>query len=182
MSLLEICILSIGLGMDAFAVSVCKGLSMKKMNWKKSFIIAEYFGLFQAAMPIIGYVIGKKFEGNIKSYDHWITLVLLLFIGIKMIKESLNGENEKDDSIKFKTMFYLAIATSIDALAVGITLAFLNTSIILAASVIGIITFILSASGVKIGNVFGDKYEKNAQVIGGILLILIGIKVLLEHL
>jgi putative Mn2+ efflux pump MntP len=169
--------------MDAFAVSICKGLSMKKMEWKKAGIIGLYFGGFQALMPVIGYLLGKSFESKITSIDHWIAFVLLAFIGLNMIREAFSKEEEKaDDKIDFKTMFVLAVATSIDALSVGITFAFLNVNLILAISLIGIITFILSIIGVKVGNVFGDKYEAKAEFVGGVILILLGVKILLEHL
>lgn len=183
MSIVEIILIGIGLAMDAFAVSVCKGLAMKKMDWKKASIIGFYFGLFQALMPVIGYFLGIGFENKIKIIDHWIAFVLLSIIGGSMIKESFK-ENDKDadDKIDFKTMVILAIATSIDALAVGVTFAFLSVNLLLAVSIIGIITFIISAIGVKIGNAFGGKYEAKAEMTGGIILILLGVKILLEHL
>ena len=169
--------------MDAFAVAICKGLSMSKMNWKKASIIGLYFGGFQALMPLIGYLLGINFQEKITSIDHWIAFILLGIIGINMIKEAISKDSEKqNDSIKFKDMLILAVATSIDALAVGITFAFLKVNILLAISLIGIITFIISVFGVKIGNVFGDKYEKKAEFAGGIILILLGTKILLEHL
>lgn len=184
MGLVEIILIAISLAMDAFAVSICKGLSMKKMDWKKAIIIALYFGLFQGGMPLIGYILGVGFEESIKFIDHWIAFGLLAFIGGNMIKEALskNEDDEVDDKVDFKTMIVLAIATSIDALAVGVTFAFLNVNIILAVSLIAIITFIISCFGVKLGNVFGDKYEKKAELAGGIVLVLIGLKILLEHL
>lgn len=185
MGLIEIILIAIGLAMDAFAVAICKGLSMKKMEWKKALIIGSYFGLFQAGMPVIGYFLGVGFEESIKFIDHWVAFILLAFIGGNMIKESLSkekDEEESNDSVDFKTMVILAIATSIDALAVGVTFAFLNVNLILSVSVIGILTAIISIIGVKIGNVFGDKYESKAELAGGIILILIGLKILLEHL
>ncbi|MBQ7410419.1 MAG: manganese efflux pump [Clostridia bacterium] len=184
MGLVEIILIAVSLAMDAFAVSICKGLSMKKMDWKKAIIIGLYFGIFQAGMPVIGYLLGVGFEESIKFIDHWIAFGLLAFIGGNMIKEALskNEEDEVDDKVDFKTMVVLAIATSIDALAVGVTFAFLNVNIVLAVSLIGILTFIISCIGVKLGNVFGDKYEKKAELAGGIVLILIGLKILLEHL
>lgn len=183
MSFLEILLISIGLAMDAFAVSVCKGLAMTKMSWKKAIIIGLYFGLFQAIMPIIGYYLGESFQGLVTSIDHWIIFGLLTFIGGNMIKEALNKEKqEANDNIDIKTMTILAIATSIDALAVGITLAFLEINLTLAVSLIGIITFTLSVIGVKIGNKFGAKYERKAELVGGIILIFIGAKILIEHL
>lgn len=183
MELTEIILISIGLAMDAFAVSVCKGLSMKKMDWKKAIIIGLWFGFFQALMPAIGYFLGSKFEHLIVSVDHWVIFGLLSFIGIKMIKDSFSISSENcNDNVDFKTMLLLALATSIDALGVGITFAFLDTNLILAISLIGIITWIISVIGVKIGNRFGDKYESKAELTGGIILVLLGIKILLEHL
>ena len=185
MGLVEIILIAVSLAMDAFAVSICKGLSMKKMDWKKAIIIGLYFGIFQGGMPLIGYLLGVGFEESIKFIDHWIAFGLLAFIGGNMIKEALSKKedgDEVDDKVDFKTMVVLAIATSIDALAVGVTFAFLNVNIILAVSLIAIITFVISCIGVKLGNVFGDKYEKKAELAGGIVLVLIGLKILLEHL
>ena len=183
MGLIELCILSIGLAMDAFAVSVCKGLSMARMKWKNAIIIGAYFGYFQALMPVLGYLLGYNFQDRISNIDHWIAFILLGVIGINMIKEAVSKENDvHNDSVKFKDMIVLAVATSIDALAVGITFAFLNVNLILAISLIGIITFIISVLGVKVGNIFGDKYEKKAEFAGGIILIFLGIKILVEHL
>lgn len=183
MGIIELIILSIGLAMDAFAVAVCKGLSMQKMNWKKADVIGAYFGIFQALMPAIGYLLGVNFQENIQSIDHWIAFILLGIIGLNMLKEAISTETENsNDSIKFKDMLILAVATSIDALAVGITFAFLKVNLWLAISLIGIITFTISVAGVKIGNVFGCKYEKKAELVGGLILILLGIKILLEHL
>lgn len=182
MGIIEIILMGVGLAMDAFAVSICKGLSMQKMEWKKAGIIGLYFGGFQAMMPIIGYFLGVGFEDKIKSIDHWIALVLLSIIGINMIREAFSDEEEADDKIDFKTMVVLAVATSIDALTVGVTFAFLSVNIWFAITVIGIITLVMSMIGVKIGNVFGDKYKSKAEITGGVILILLGIKVLLEHL
>ena len=183
MGVAEIILISISLAMDAFAVSICKGLSMQHMDWKKAIIIGLYFGIFQALMPTIGYFLGIGFQSLVVSVDHWIVFILLLFIGGNMIKESFNEEDSNtNDDISVKSMLILAIATSIDALAVGITFAFLETNIIFAFSLIGIITFVLSIIGVKIGNKFGNRYETKAQVAGGVILILIGFKILLEHL
>lgn len=183
MGIIELILLSIGLGMDAFAVSICKGISMKKMDWKKACIIGLYFGGFQAIMPIIGYFLGSTFECFITSFDHWVAFILLAVIGGNMIKETFSKENENiNGDVGFKTMIILAIATSIDALAVGITFAFFNVNLLLAITLIGIITFALSVIGTKIGNRFGDKYENNAEFLGGVILILLGIKILLEHL
>lgn len=183
MGILGIIIIAIGLAMDAFAVSICKGLSMKKMSWKKGLIIGGYFGFFQGFMPLIGYLLGIGFQSKVEAVDHWLALILLAIIGIDMIKDAFSKDTEeKNDSVDFKEMIVLAIATSIDALAVGITMAFLDVNIILAVLLIGIITFVISVIGVKIGNIFGDKYEKKAELAGGIILVLMGIKILVEHL
>lgn len=183
MGIFEIVLIGLGLAMDAFAVSICKGLSMKKMNWKNAIIIALYFGIFQALMPIIGYFLGTTFSSLVENVDHWIAFILLAIIGGNMIKDSFDNECEKrNEKVDFKTMIILAIATSIDALAVGVTFAFFKTNVVLAVSIIGIITFILSLIGVKIGNRFGDKFQNKAELTGGIILIIIGIKILLEHL
>lgn len=183
MGILEIVLLGIGLAMDAFAVSICKGLSMKKMNWKNAMIIAFYFGVFQAIMPAIGYFLGTTFESFVTTIDHWLAFILLSIIGGNMIKESFDNEEEKkNDRVDFKTMIVLALATSIDALAVGITFAFFDVNLILAISIIGVITFFVSLLGVKVGNRFGDKYQNKAELMGGIILVLLGIKILLEHL
>lgn len=183
MGIFEVIFISISLAMDAFAVSICKGLSMNKLDWKKAFIIALYFGAFQALMPVIGYFLGATFSDFVTSIDHWIAFILLAIIGGNMIKESFDNEEEKrNDNVDFKTMIVLAIATSIDALAIGVTFAFLKTSIILPVVCIGVITFLMSLLGVKIGNKFGDKFQNKAELLGGIILILIGLKILLEHL
>lgn len=183
MSFVEIFIIAIALGMDSFAVAICKGLSMKKMNWKKAITIGLYFGGFQALMPLVGYGLGYNFNHIVTSIDHWLAFILLGAIGINMIKEAINKESENwNDDVDFKTMLILAVATSIDALAIGITFAFLKVDLILSIIIIGIVAFLLSVIGVKIGNRFGNKYEKKAELIGGIILILIGIKILLEHL
>lgn len=183
MGILSIVVIAVGLAMDAFAVAICKGLSMKKMNWSKALIVGGYFGFFQAVMPLIGYLLGVGFHEKVTSVDHWFAFILLSAIGINMLKEALSKEEDcKNDRVDFKEMVVLAIATSIDALAVGITMAFLDVNIITAVLAIGIITFIISVIGVKIGNIFGDKYEKKAEFVGGIILILMGTKILLEHL
>lgn len=183
MGILELILIAIGLGMDAFAVSICKGISMQKMNWKKAIIIGLYFGIFQALMPVIGFSLGKAFENLVTSIDHWIAFGLLLIIGIKMIIDAFKEDNVSvNDSVNWKVMIILAIATSIDALAVGITFAFLQVNLLLAVSIIGIITFILCVIGTKIGNNFGNKFENKAEILGGIVLIFIGVKILLEHL
>ena len=184
MGLVELFILAVGLSMDAFAVSVCKGLAMARCDVKKAMTCGIWFGGFQALMPLIGYVLGRQFADYITSVDHWIAFVLLAFIGGNMIREAVTGEEEQaDDSLDMKTMFLLAVATSIDALAVGITFAFLpGTNIVAAVSFIGIITFVLSSLGVKIGNAFGMRYKKKAEITGGVILLILGVKILLEHL
>ena len=182
MGIIELIVLSIGLGLDAFAVSICKGISMKKMDWKKACIIGLYFGGFQAIMPVIGYFLGSTFENIITNFDHWIAFILLAIIGISMIKESRESDEEINDSFDFKTMLVLAIATSIDALAIGVTFAFLSVNIVPAVSFIGVITFTLSVIGIKIGNVFGSKFKSKAELAGGFILIIMGIKILIEHL
>ena len=183
MSPFELFFLAIGLSMDAFAVAICKGLSLKHFNQKHAVIIALYFGTFQALMPAIGYLLGSRFQQSIIAYDHWIAFILLALIGGNMIKESFDHETETSSpSIHFQEMLILAIATSIDALAVGVTFAFLQMSLIPAVSTIGITTFVISVLGVKIGNVFGMKYKSKAEFAGGVILILIGGKILMEHL
>ncbi len=182
MNILELFLIAIGLSMDAFAVSICKGLSKRKLETKNIFITGLYFGAFQAIMPAIGYFLCVWFESFITSVDHWIAFILLSIIGFNMIKEAYNGTENVDSSFSFKAMLPLAIATSIDALAVGITFAFLKTNILFAITIIGITTFVLSCIGVIVGNIFGSKYKNKAEVFGGIILIFIGIKILLEHL
>ena len=183
MGLIELFLIAVGLSMDAFAVSVCKGLAMPKCTFKKAAIVGLWFGGFQALMPAIGYILGAQFQEAIASIDHWIAFVLLALIGGNMIHEALdNEEEEADASLDVKTMFLLAVATSIDALAIGITFAFLKVNIIPAVCFIGIVTFIISFAGVKIGNVFGARYKNKAEIVGGIILILLGLKILLEHL
>ena len=183
MGLIELFLIAVGLSMDAFAVSVCKGLAMPKCTFKKAAIVGLWVGGFQALMPAIGYVLGAQFQETIASIDHWIAFVLLALIGGNMIHEALdNDEEEADASLNVKTMFLLAVATSIDALAIGITFAFLKVNIIPAVCFIGIVTFIISFAGVKIGNVFGARYKNKAEIVGGVILILLGLKILLEHL
>ena len=183
MGLIELFLIAVGLSMDAFAVSVCKGLAMPKCTFKKAAIVGLWFGGFQALMPAIGYILGAQFQEAIASIDHWIAFVLLALIGGNMIHEALdNDEEEVDASLDVKTMFLLAVATSIDALAIGITFAFLKVNIIPAVCFIGIVTFIISFAGVKIGNVFGARYKNKAEIVGGVILILLGLKILLEHL
>lgn len=183
MGLLELFILAVGLSMDAFAVSVCKGLSTQKLKAKHYLIIGAWFGGFQALMPTIGYFLGSTFEKYITSVDHWVAFVLLAIIGGNMIREGCSKEDGKaNDSFSFKTMIVLAVATSIDALAVGITFAFLQYPIVKSITIIGCTTFCISIAGVYVGNFFGNKYKKRAEIVGGIILILIGVKILLEHL
>ena len=183
MGLIELFLIAVGLSMDAFAVSVCKGLAMPKCTFKKAAIVGLWFGGFQALMPAIGYILGAQFQEAIASIDHWIAFVLLALIGGNMIHEALdNDEEEADASLDVKTMFLLAVATSIDALAIGITFAFLKVNISPAVCFIGIVTFIISFAGVKIGNVFGVRYKNKAEIVGGVILILLGLKILLEHL
>lgn len=184
MGIVEIILLGVSLAMDAFAVSICKGLAMKKATIRNAVIVGLWFGVFQALMPSIGYFLGAAFAGYIASFDHWVAFILLALIGGNMIKEALSGDEdeEADASLAFKGMLVLAIATSIDALAVGVTFAFLNVNLLLAVSLIGVITFVISYVGVKLGAVFGTKYQSRAELAGGIILILIGVKILLEHL
>lgn len=185
MNFIEIWLIGIGLSMDAFSVSVCKGLTTKKFSWRMALICGLWFGGFQALMPLFGYFLGAQFQELIESYDHWIAFGLLFLIGANMIREAVWGDKEADESngsLDFKTMLLLAIATSIDALAVGVSFACIQVNIWIAIALIGVTTFLFSVLGVKIGNVFGSKYEKSAGIIGGIILILIGLKILLEHL
>ena len=183
MGLTELFILAVGLSMDAFAVSICKGLSMRKLSFKNMCIVGLWFGGFQAAMPALGYLLGSAFASVVNAVSHWIAFALLAIIGINMIRESFSEEeDDTDGSLAFKTMLVMAIATSIDALAVGVGFAMLDdVNIIAAVSFIGCVTFILSAAGVKVGNVFGTKYKSRAELSGGIILIALGIKIVLEH-
>ncbi len=182
MQIWEIIILGIGLSMDAFAVAVCKGLASREFSAKIAIVVGIWFGLFQAAMPLIGYFLGTLFYDLIADFDHWIAFVILAFIGGKMIYEAVKGEEKQDASIAFAAMLPLAIGTSIDAMAAGITLSFSSTNIFAAVAIIGAITFCLSALGVKIGNIFGAKFKSKAEITGGVILILLGIKILVEHL
>ena len=185
---IELLLMGVGLAMDAFAVSICKGLGMRKVNKKQAVVIGLFFGGFQALMPLIGWVLGIQFEGYITSVDHWIAFVLLGFIGGKMIVEALKSEDEAveikqmDAPLDLKEMFILAIATSIDALAVGITFAFLQYPIVEAITIIGVVTFFISVGGVYVGNFFGNKYKKKAELAGGIILVVLGLRILLSHL
>ena len=175
--------LAVGLSMDAFAVSVCKGLSIRALMPRHAVIVGLWFGAFQALMPLIGWLLGAAFADMIAEVDHWIAFVLLVFIGGNMIRESLgHGEEDCDPSLAPLTMLVLAVATSIDALAVGVTFAFLRVDILPAVTLIGVCTFFISAVGVKVGNVFGTRYKSKAELLGGVVLVLIGLKILLEHL
>lgn len=185
---IELLLMGIGLSMDAFAVSICKGLGMSRLNRKQAVVIGLYFGGFQALMPFIGWLLGSQFQHYIKSIDHWIAFILLGLIGGKMIVEAVKGWNEEDvvevedKPIDHKNMLVLAIATSIDALAVGITFAFLGTPILEAITIIGITTMLISIAGVVVGNFFGSKYKNKAELAGGLILVLLGVKILFEHL
>lgn len=183
----ELFFMGIGLAMDAFAVSICKGLGMSKINKKHAAVIGLFFGGFQALMPLIGWLLGCQFEQYITSVAHWIAFVLLAFIGGEMILEAIDDTQEAavhqcDTSMKIKDLFILAIATSMDALAVGITFAFLNYPIVEAVSIIGIITFVISVGGVYVGNFFGNKYKNKAEFAGGLILVLLGLRIFLSHL
>lgn len=184
MGFFELFLIAVGLSMDAFAVAICKGLSVRKLKLSHMLITGAYFGVFQAIMPLIGYYLGQTFESYITSFDHWIAFVLLSLIGANMIRESFSKEEEEqNDSFSFKTMLPLAVATSIDALAVGVTFGLMQgVNIFSAVGLIGCTTLVLSFVGVKIGNVFGSKYKSKAELVGGIILILMGTKILLEHL
>ena len=179
-------LIAVGLSMDAFSVSICKGLTTKRFSWRMALTCGLWFGLFQVLMPIIGYFLGAQFQHLIESIDHWIAFGLLFLIGANMIREAVWGDKDDDipenGSLSFKTMFLLAVATSIDALAVGVSFACIQVKLWSSVLVIGITTFLFSVLGVKIGNVFGSKFEKSAEIAGGIILILIGLKILLEHL
>ena len=183
MGLLELFVIAVGLSMDAFAVSICKGLSVRELKPKHALTVGVYFGGFQMLMPLIGFALGVRFQSFITSIDHWIAFVLLGLIGANMIRESREQDEENlSDSFSFGTMLPLAVATRIDALAVGVTFAFLQVSILPAVCFIGATTFILSCIGIRIGHVFGLKYKSRAELFGGAVLILMGIKILLEHL
>ncbi len=184
MTFFELFLIGIGLSMDAFAVSVCKGLSMQRIDKKYTLCIGLFFGGFQALMPLLGYFLGSRLAGSIERFDHWIAFLLLAFIGFNMIRESREEAKEEQTfaGVNFKELIVLAIATSIDALAVGVTFAFLQVKIVPAVTIIGCTTFILSLAGVYVGNVFGARYKSRAELTGGVILILIGLKILLEHL
>ena len=186
MGFVELMMLAVGLSMDAFAVSICKGLSMKKAGLKEGAICGIWFGGFQALMPVIGFFLGTLFAKQIEAFDHWVAFALLVLIGGNMLKEAFSKCDcceEHDADLSVKTMFVMAVATSIDALAVGISLAMAgNVNIWIAMALIGVVTFAMCTAGVKIGNIFGSRYEKKAEAAGGIILILLGLKILLEHL
>jgi putative Mn2+ efflux pump MntP len=191
MGFLELFLIGVGLSADAFAAAICKGLSMRKINYRQSGLVALFFGGFQAAMPFVGYLLGTSFESYIKNFDHWIAFVLLAFIGGKMIFDTIRGDDDAcgdscdlNDKLNYKELVVMAIATSIDALAVGIAMACLSGGMNVGAAIaiIGVITLVICFAGVIIGNKFGAKFEKNASYAGGVILILIGLKILLEHL
>lgn len=183
MSFVELLLIAVGLSMDAFAVAVCRGLEMRRIDYRQALLIALFFGGFQALMPAVGYLLGAGFEHYISAFDHWIAFLLLAFIGGKMIWEAVRGgEEEQPQELDLKMLLMMAVATSIDALAVGITFAFLRMDILPSALTIGLTTFILSLIGVLVGNRFGVRYKKKAEITGGVVLVLIGVKILLEHL
>ncbi len=182
MRFIELFLIAVGLSMDAFAVSVCKGLSVKKLRTEHILLAGLYFGGFQFLMPVLGWLLGSRFEHLITSIDHWIAFVLLTAIGINMIREAFGEEEKLDDDFGVRTMLLMAVATSIDALAVGITFAFLTVRILPAAALIGVTTFVLSGIGIYVGQAFGARYRNGAELLGGAILILIGLKILLEHL
>lgn len=183
MGIFSLFAIAVGLSMDAFAVSVCKGLAMRRVSFRKALIVGLWFGGFQALMPFLGFLLGSRFQRYITAIDHWVAFALLTLIGVSMIREALSKEDDAvDDSLDFKTMLILAVATSIDALAVGITFAFLQVDILPAVAFIGIITLILSMLGVKAGSLFGIRYKSKAELAGGIILIVIGLRILLQHL
>lgn len=187
MSIVELFLIGVGLSMDAFAVAVCQGLCMPKLNLRQGGVIALYFGGFQALMPLIGWFLGSQFAGYIQSFDHWVAFVLLALIGGNMVREALSPEEEEtscavNSKLDHKKLFMMAVATSIDALAIGVAFAFMDVLILPAVSLIGCTTFCLSLVGVVVGNFFGSRYKKRAELTGGIILILLGVKILLEHL
>lgn len=182
----DILLIGVGLSMDAFAVAICKGLAMRRIHWGRAAVIALFFGGFQALMPFLGWAVGLSFQGLISAYDHWIAFGLLLAIGGKFLYDAIRaeacGEDSCDISLDLKGLMMLAIATSIDALAIGVTLAFLKVNVAAACGVIGVTTFLISLGGVVVGNLFGARFQKKAEIAGGVILILIGVKILLEHL
>lgn len=188
MGFVEIFLIGVGLSMDAFAVSVCKGLGMHRVNYAHALVIALFFGVFQGLMPVIGWLVGSAFAVYVTAVDHWIAFALLAFVGGKMLWDAFHDEGEEEDDetstqkLDLRELFMLAIATSIDALAVGVTFAFLQVNIVPAITIIGCTTFVISIAGVYVGNVFGSRYKSRAELTGGVILILIGLKILLEHL
>lgn len=184
MGVVELLLIAVGLSMDAFSVSVCKGMSAKRFSWRMALTCGLWFGIFQALMPLTGYLLGSQFQLFIESVDHWIAFGLLFLIGVNMIRDAIWGKGDRrpGTALDFRTMFFLAFATSIDALAVGVSFACIQVRIWLAVFIIGITTFLFSVLGVKIGNMFGSKFERLVGIIGGIILIIIGLKILLEHL
>ncbi|MDO4314504.1 MAG: manganese efflux pump MntP family protein [Oscillospiraceae bacterium] len=188
MGIVELFLIGVGLSMDAFAVAICQGLCMPKINWRHGVTIALFFGGFQALMPFTGWLLGSQFAGYIQSFDHWVAFILLVLIGGNMVREALSPEEVEavacavDAKLDYKQLFLMAVATSIDALAVGVTFAFLEVTIVPAITLIGCTTFCISLAGVVVGNFFGARYKKRAEVIGGIILVLLGVKILLEHL
>lgn len=186
MSFVELLLVALGLSMDAVAVSICKGLSMGRLSVKNSLLVGAWFGGFQALMPLLGYILGTQFAEYIRTASHWIAFILLIAIGLNMIREAISKKGKESDentdcSLSVKSMFLMAVATSIDALAVGVTFAFLEVNILPAVLTIGVMTFILSIFGVKIGSVFGAKFQSAAEIAGGIILCALGINILLEH-
>ena len=188
MDILDLFLIAVGLSMDAFAVSICKGLGMRKVNCRHTVIIALFFGVFQALMPAIGWALGSQFASFVTSFAHWIAFALLLVIGGKMLWDAFHEDDQDDEAVSgqderldYRELFMLAIATSIDALAVGVSFAFLQVDIAPSVTLIGITTFVISLGGVVIGNKFGERYERGATITGGIVLILIGIKIVVEH-
>ena len=182
MGIAELVIIAVGLSMDAFAVSIGKGLSLKQIKLRHVLSVGLWFGGFQALMPLIGYLLGATFTAVVSDFDHWIAFFLLCIIGFNMIRDSFSKEEEKhDDDFSFRTMLMLAVATSIDALAVGVSFAFLSVDLWISVALIGLITFAFSAVGLKIGNIFGNKYKSKAEFTGGVVLVLMGVKILVEH-
>ena len=188
MTFIELFLIGVGLSMDAFAAAICQGLFMTRIKWGHALTVGLYFGGFQALMPFIGWMLGSQFADRIQQYDHWIAFILLVLIGGNMIREALSGDEEDaaqaetDLRLDHKKLFLMAIATSIDALAIGVTFAFLETAILPAIGIIGCTTFCISVAGVEVGCWFGARYKKRAEITGGAILVLLGIKILLEHL
>lgn len=182
MGIMELLFIAVGLSMDAFAVSIGKGLSVTQLKTRHGLSVGMWFGGFQALMPLVGYCLGATFASVVSEFDHWISFALLGLIGVNMIREACSDDDEVNPDFSFKTMLIMAIATSIDALAVGVSFAFLGVNIFTAALVIGVTTFMLSVAGLKIGNIFGCRYKSRAEIAGGLILVFIGVKILIEHL